>query len=121
MKGRTELFYFRYNSLFSLTFQNKYFLCVCPLQLQLIYKIALQTRSCTMCLHSSHCFPFPSIQVHLLKFIAMSFRQVQEHVSTSISIYCLGTSLRPKKNICLFKLSCQNKIGSVGRKIFLFF
>ena len=29
--------------------------------------------------------------------------------------------VRPKKNICLFKLSCQNKIGSVGRKIFLFF
>ena len=28
---------------------------------------------------------------------------------------------RPKQNISLFKLSCQNKIGSIGRKIFLFY
>ena len=29
--------------------------------------------------------------------------------------------IRPKQNICLFKLSCQNKIGSVGRKLFFYF
>ena len=34
--------------------------------------------------------------------------------------YKIGNVSRPKKNICLFKLSCQNKIGSVGRNFFYF-
>ena len=32
-----------------------------------------------------------------------------------------GSVIKAKKNICLLKLSYQNKIRSVGRKIFLFF
>ena len=50
----------------------------------------------------------------LLKVVLKHQKSNQNHTTQALSI-------RPKKNICVFTVTCQKNIGSVGRHQFFFF
>ena len=71
-----------------------------------------------MSVHPTFCF-CSITEVPLKQVVCNSFTR---KVKAKLTLPSFGVRIRPKKNICVFTVTCQKNLGSVGRdKFFLIF
>ena len=88
-----------------------------------------KTKKCSKCknlqsarysLNNNSIFPLRQLAMTFSIHVRGRFEQkVGKHTIPQVQFQLFH--IRPKQNICLFKLSGQNKVGSVGRKIFFLY